>query len=177
MPNCSHLPQWVSYFQALGVPLAALIVTLLGVWIAARQMLIADEKVRLDSFNSQYERRFAVYDATRSIFEKSICETISETDLRVYGLRVLEARFLFNDDGKMYTYLGEVQRRIATLWLAKSGIGTESDEETRADYKKIRNDTLEWIRNQGWNDRVGIWRFEPFLKYVVPTRRWLLRWP
>jgi hypothetical protein len=44
----------MSYFQALGVPLAALIVTLLGVWIAARQMLTANEKVSLDRFNSQY---------------------------------------------------------------------------------------------------------------------------
>jgi hypothetical protein len=98
MSSCSQLPpQWVSYLQALGVPVAALIVTLLGVWIAARQMLIANEKVWLDRFNSQYDRRFALYEATRSILEKSIRDEISETDARIYGQRVLEARCLFDE--------------------------------------------------------------------------------
>jgi uncharacterized protein involved in cysteine biosynthesis len=46
MSSSSQLPQWVSYLQALTVP----VIALLGVWIAARQMLIADEKVWLDFF-------------------------------------------------------------------------------------------------------------------------------
>src|ERR1700691_6561818 len=98
MSSSSQLPQWVSYLQALTVPILAL----LGVWIAARQMLIADEKVWLDSFNSQYERRFAVYESTRSILEKSISQKISEVDARIYELRMLEGQFLFDDD--MYKY-------------------------------------------------------------------------
>ena len=71
-------------FPGSGVPLAALIITMLGVWVAARQMLIANEKVSLDRFNSQYERRFAVYDATRSILEKSASVKQFQKQMRVY---------------------------------------------------------------------------------------------
>ena len=45
MSNVSQLPPWVFYLQALAVPIFAA----LGVWIAARQMLIANDKLRLDS--------------------------------------------------------------------------------------------------------------------------------
>ena len=177
MSNCSQLPQWVSYLQALGVPFGALVFAGFGVWISARQMLIANEKVRLDSFNSQYERRFAVYDATRSILEKSIREKISETDSRIYGLRVLEARFLFDEE--MYAYLKQVQERMYALWYAESKIVRKSDVdvETRGEYANIKSNTMGWIISQGGDDREGIRRFEPFLKYVAPSHPWLLRWP
>ena len=46
MTNCS-LPQWVSYLQALAVP----IIAAAGMWIAARQMVIADEKLQIDAFD------------------------------------------------------------------------------------------------------------------------------
>jgi hypothetical protein len=40
---------WFTSLQGLTVP----VIALFGVWIAARQMLIANEKVALDHFNSQ----------------------------------------------------------------------------------------------------------------------------
>jgi hypothetical protein len=79
----------VSYLQALAVPVFAA----LGVWIAARQMLIANDKLRLDSFDRQYERRFAVYEVTRGILEQVFRRNISEADMRSYGLRALDAQF------------------------------------------------------------------------------------
>jgi hypothetical protein len=174
MSNCPHLPQWVSYFQALGVPLAALIVTLLGVWIAARQMLIANEKVALDRFNSQYDRRFAVYEATRAILAQVFHGKPSDADTRSYGLRVLEARFLFNEE--MFKYLGEVRQHIDALRLIDSQSENASEEE-RAAYQDMELSHGAWITNQGWDYLTGIRRFEPFLKYVAPIRPWLLRWP
>jgi hypothetical protein len=44
---------WVAYLQAFTLPL----ITPIGAWIAARQMLIADGKLRLDSFIHQYSLR------------------------------------------------------------------------------------------------------------------------
>jgi hypothetical protein len=38
-------------------------IALLSVWFAARQAVIADEKLRLDTFEKQYERKFALYEA------------------------------------------------------------------------------------------------------------------
>jgi hypothetical protein len=121
---------WFASLQGLTVP----IIALFGVWIAARQMLIANEKVRLDAFNSQYERRFAVYDATRAILEKSIREGVSKADARNYGLRVLEARFLF-DDEELLKYLKDVQSHIWDLLFAEeriAGAESESDIDARA---------------------------------------------
>jgi hypothetical protein len=176
MFSSSQLPQWVSYFQALGIPVAALIVTLLGVWIAARQMLIADEKVWLDSFNSQWERRFAVYESTRSILEKCTREKISEADAHIYGLRALEGLFLFGDDDDVYKYLQDVHYHVSKLAHAESKSGIESEEE-RAKYRDMALGHMDWIKGQGFDDQTGIGRFEPFLKYAAPTRPWLLQWP
>jgi hypothetical protein len=170
MSSSSQLPQWVSYLQALTVPILAL----LGVWIAARQMLIADEKVWLDSFNSQYERRFAVYESTRSILEKSISQKISEVDARIYELRMLEGQFLFDDD--MYKYLQDIHFHVLGLAQAESKSEIESEEE-RAKYRDMALGHMDWIKGQGFDDQTGIGRFEPYLKYVAPSRPWLLRWP
>ena len=89
MSNVSQLPPWVFYLQALAVPIFAA----LGVWIAARQMLIANDKLRLDSFDRQYERRIALYEATRGILEQVFRETLTEADTRTYGLRALTRNF------------------------------------------------------------------------------------
>jgi hypothetical protein len=70
-------------------------IAVLGVWIAARQAVIADDRLRLDTFERQYERRIAVYEATRKILED--VGNISEDDIKKYGLMMLSAEFLFDD--------------------------------------------------------------------------------
>jgi phosphopantetheinyl transferase (holo-ACP synthase) len=112
--SCSpQLPQWVSYMQALAVPIIGLIVALLGVWISARQMLTAKEKLQLDEFDRQYERRFAVYEATRKMLEAVFKMKLTEADIQVYGSHMLDAQFLFNDD--LYKYLRELHQHINIL--------------------------------------------------------------
>jgi hypothetical protein len=70
----SQLPQWVSYLQALPVPLVAAAIALFGAWVAACQMWIAREKLRIDAFDRQYNRRVAVYEATRTLFGRYISQ-------------------------------------------------------------------------------------------------------
>jgi hypothetical protein len=171
MSSSSQLPQWVSYLQALTVP----VIALLGVWIAARQMLIADEKVSLDRFNSQYDRRVAVYEATRAILQQVYNGAISQEDVRSYGLIVLDAAFLF--DQEMSKYLRDLQHHIDVLRYAESRIKNAGSEEARAEYQTMAKGHLDWITAQGGDQETGIRRFEPFLKYAAPTRPWLLRWP
>jgi len=65
-------------------------IALVGVWIAARQMLIADEKLRLGAFDRQYEKRFAVYEATRKILGNVYLGNISEAEIRAYALRACQ---------------------------------------------------------------------------------------
>jgi hypothetical protein len=62
-----------------------------GTWIALRQMLIANEKLQFDAFHRQYERRVAVYEATREFLASAFHGNISEDALRAYRLHTLEA--------------------------------------------------------------------------------------
>jgi hypothetical protein len=48
MSSCSQLPTWISYLQALAVPLAV-VVAAFSVWIAAWQMAIAHDNCNMRS--------------------------------------------------------------------------------------------------------------------------------
>ncbi len=148
----------------------------LGVWIAARQMLIADDKLRLDSFGRQYERRVAVYEVTRGILEQVFRgNIISEADRRSYGLRALDAQFLF--DQNIDKYLRDIQHHIEALRYAESRTNCTIGDAERVSFANIAQSHLEWITNQG-DESTGIGaRFAPFLVQVAPARPWLLRWP
>ena len=99
MPQCSQLPQWVSILQALAVPVFALV----GALIAWQQMAIARRKLQHDVFYRQYDRRVAVYEATRKFLGDVFHRNISDDDIRVYGLCTLDAQFLFDEE--MYNIL------------------------------------------------------------------------
>ena len=45
---------------------------MVGLWIAARQMLIADERLKYDAFDRRYEKRVALYEATRALFGEGL---------------------------------------------------------------------------------------------------------
>jgi hypothetical protein len=143
MPQCSQLPSWVSYLQALAVPMIAAV----GAWIAAQQMWIARVKLRHDIFYRQYERRLAVYEATRKFLADVFLEQISEDEIRVYGLCTLDAQFLFDEN--LYGYLKEIRDRVAAWNDAKSHTENEQGGEEKAAFETIRNESLNWIIQQG----------------------------
>ena len=86
MSNGSQLHALVSYMQALAVPIIAIVVTAVGTWVAARQMLIAHDKLQHDAFDRQYDRRVAVYEGTRKFLASGFHGNISEdeNDLMAY---------------------------------------------------------------------------------------------
>jgi hypothetical protein len=51
-------------------PIALLVFAAIGVWIAARQMVIANDKLQMDKFDRMDAKRVAVYEATRDILAK-----------------------------------------------------------------------------------------------------------
>ena len=78
----SQLPRWVAYAQAFAVPIIAIIIATFGAWIAACQMCIAREKLRLDAFDRQYAQRVAVYEATRTLLANVFHGIVTDADLR-----------------------------------------------------------------------------------------------
>jgi hypothetical protein len=171
MPCSPQLPQWVSYLQALAVPIFAGF----GVWIAAQQMVIADDKLRLDAFDRQYSKRVAVYEATRNILEQVFRNTLSEDDVRVYGVHALDAQFLFDDD--VFKYLQQLRYRIGSWVDIQTNLGGPINIDERSEYERIAKENLDWIIKQG-DPKTGFSaRFAPFLIHTPVERPSWLRWP
>jgi hypothetical protein len=175
MPNCSQLPTWVSYSQALTVPILAVIVAMFGAWIAARQMLTAHKKLQHDVFEKHYDRQVAVYEATRKFLADVFYGNISEDEIRAYGLKTLDARFLFDDN--LHKYLKEVSSRVTVWNRAKSSVEHEPPGDERDEFMRQKEECLNWIRQQGDEQTGFTVRFMPFLKYKPIKHPWWLRWP
>jgi len=125
MSDNSPLP--IAILQTLLVPAVAVV----GTWIASQQLWIAGEKARYDAFDRRWERRFAVYEATRQFLE-DVCGDISEEKICRYGLCTLESKFLF--DQTMYDYLREILSRVTVWHHAKN----KADQEIRRHTKPKR---------------------------------------
>ena len=152
---------------------AVLIVAIVGVWIAARQMVIANDRLQIDKFDRLYVKRVAVYEATRKILAQVFGSGVSENDLRAYGLVALDAQFLFDD--AMYQYLRQIRQRIAELNL----IDAQPTETlpSHDDYKKRKTENLNWLIAQGDEYSGFAVKFRPFLVHNLPHRSLWLRWP
>jgi hypothetical protein len=162
MSQCPQLPVWVCYLQALAVPLLAVAVALFGVLIAWWQACIAHRKYKNDEFFRKYEKRFEVYAATREFLASVFSEDgPTEDSIRVYGLRVLDAQFLFDD--ALFQYLKELHWRVTAWAFAKSRMGNAASDE-HVEYQRIRDQHIEWIRQQGDGASGFDTRFRRFLK-------------
>jgi hypothetical protein len=151
--------------------ITAAVIAVFGVWVAACQMWIAREKLRLDAFDRQYNRRVAVYEATRTLLANVFHGNISDADVRDYGLKTLDARFLFDRD--LDNFLTEVRNRVAAWRDADSAVEGEQPGEQKNAYLNMRSQHLTWITEQG--DQRFPARFERFLKYKSTNRPWFLR--
>jgi hypothetical protein len=156
-------------------PIAILIVAMVGAWIAARQMVIANDKLQMDKFDRLYAKRVAVYEATRKILAQVFGDGVSESDLRIYGLIALDAQFLF--DEPMYQYLRQIRQRIAELNLINASIATESAMPGESAYAKGRSERMKWLIDQGDEHSGFATKFRPFLVHEFPKRSLWLRWP
>jgi hypothetical protein len=154
-------------------PIALLVFAAIGVWIAARQMVIANDKLQMDKFDRLYAKRVAVYEATRDILAKAFRE-VTEADIRSFGLMALDAQFLFDDE--MFKYLRDVRFRVEAVKFADEKIAEALPQE-QVEYSRIRTSHVDWLREQGDGPSDFSHRFRPFLVHEFPKRRWWLRWP
>jgi hypothetical protein len=162
----------LSGLNGLALPLVAIV----GMWLAGRQMVIAQQKLQHDTFYRLFDMRFEVYKATREFLAQGFRdEGISEKDIQLYGLRTLEAKFLFDDE--LAKYLIEIYRHV-TAWqhsvvkLEQSPAGQKD-----AGLEEMRIANFNWILAQG-DERTGFdTKFKPFLvPSTVKLPRWL-SWP
>jgi hypothetical protein len=113
----------------------------------------------------------AVYEATRTLLANVFHGNIAEADIRDYGLKTLDAQFLFDDN--MHKFLTDVRNRVAAWHDADAAAEHETPGERKTAYLKMRSEHLTWITEQG--DQRFPTRFERFLKYKPSNRPWYLR--
>jgi hypothetical protein len=170
MAACSQLPSWVSYLQAFAVPALAAVGAWIAVWIAARQMLIAHEKLENEKFDRRYERRLAFYLATTDIVVNILNKKVTEDDLAIYRLKCQEARFLF--DGPILEFIHQLERAIG--WWYVTG------ENNKEEHLKFFRPLLSLPIGSGGVIDPGYTlegQFKPYLVQAPVKRTWWLRWP
>jgi len=160
----------VSYLQALAVPALAL----LGVAIAALQMRIANDKLQHDIFEKLYDRRLAVYEATRKLLIDIFHDVASDSQIISYKIITVDASFIFEDE--LQKYLKETCDRVAKWNHAKNSALRALPGDERDIYLNLMNEQLSWIIYQGEEISGFTARFLPYLKYKPIKRPWLMRW-
>jgi hypothetical protein len=168
-----QLPAWVSYLQALAIPIVGLTVTVAAAVIALAQLVIARDRFEIDAFDRQYARRLTVYEATRHFLAAAVREMLSEDDIRAYGLQTLDAQFLF-DEG-MYKYLRELCWHVTTWINAKTSLDKLPPGAEREAQERLRAEQFDWILRQGDEASGFATRFRPFLVFERRKSPWLLR--
>jgi hypothetical protein len=170
MADGSQVPAWVSYLQALTVPVFAAV----GAWIAARQMLIADEKLQNEAFDRRYERRLAFYNETVSVLPKIYRRELSPDEIRGYKLRCQEARFMF--DPPMQEFIGEFVQQLDGWALGTQMMSDRLLPGVSEKGTKKESQHWGWFRRLPEGDVLD-GKFRPYLTQARPKRPWLLRWP
>jgi hypothetical protein len=154
------LPPWLQYLQAGAV----ILIPLIGAWIAWQQVQIARAKLHFDL----YEKRFAVFEAARSLIGEAIrSANLTTSSLNAYTLGTADAVFLLSDD--VNKYLRDVAKHavaLSTMQYAIEPLPVGSQQRVDMS-EKIGEETL-WFNNQ--LDEL-IAHFRPFLKLDEPKRR------
>ncbi|MFZ1180367.1 MAG: hypothetical protein WAN92_02400, partial [Herbaspirillum sp.] len=89
-----NTPHWATYLSALSVP----VVAVLGVYIAYQQWRLSQNKLKLDLF----DRRFAVYDAARTLIDTYSHAGDKELRLLKFPSVIREAKWLLNEEVAQY---------------------------------------------------------------------------
>ena len=153
------------------MPIFVFVVSLMGTWIAAGQMFIAQEKLQYDEYYRQYDKRFRIYEATRQFLARAFDDTeLTEDEVRAYGFCTLDAKFLFDDH--MENFLKEVHNRVAAWQEANWVVRHSTSADKRSEHAKIREENLKWIIEQGDRQRGFATKFAPFLVQRKVKRPW-----
>ena len=152
----SQLPLWVQYGQALGPPLLAGVIGIVGAWIALQQMHLARIKLQHDT----YDRKYAVFEAVSWVLlgVAALKRAPSLEDMRNF-LRVIGAApFLF--DAKLVAYLKEIERRVHRANGLNDMMSHFSDDDKPQASKELEEHIV-WLSEQ---HNVIIEKFRPSLE-------------
>jgi hypothetical protein len=139
MPN-SVLPIWVQYVQALGIPIAGALITIVGAGIAYQQMRIARVKLQHDL----YERRLAIFSAARDLLSEIVKNgTPSSADIAKFTIATVDAPFHF--DQPVLDYLNQVEMLASTLLVDEQTLAGQTNNKELTERIRINR---RWLQDQ-----------------------------
>jgi hypothetical protein len=152
----SHLPLCVQYIQALGAPLLAIVVAIVGALLAWQQVRLA--RVRLQ--HDLYDRRFAVFAAARRFFHDiEIHRNATEESCRAYLSGIADAMFLF-DDENFANYLDDLRKKANRLRFFNDELKRLEVGEQRTKVSERIGELMMWFDEQ-WP--ILVMKFKPYL--------------
>lgn len=128
-------------------------------YIAFQQFRLGREKFKLDLF----EKRFAVFDATRKFLSTILTE--GHVDMQIvyeYRAGVAEASFLFDSD--ITEYLDEIDNKAIDLRALQDRMKGLADDGKRNEYIDKELAAITWLSDRLVHLKV---KFSPYLKFHV----------
>jgi hypothetical protein len=136
-------PSPINYIPAL-LPIATFFLSVAVVVIAGQQWRVARNKLRLDL----YDRRYKVWDTTRTFLLKVLNDTVTDPTMTELKLAIADAEFLFDDE--VVQFLKRILKRAAGLWTTRTLLKDTrrlGDEELSRLATAQENDLL-WLGDQ-----------------------------
>jgi 5-deoxy-D-glucuronate isomerase len=147
------LPWWMQWAQAI----ALLVISVLGSWIAYKQVTIASAKPDL----GLYDKRFAVFEATRKYLVYVLQNSdFSQEAMNGFLLKTVDAVFLFDEE--IAAYIDDLDmevRKFQTLNRQLRNVG--DDDAQRAQLADLCAEQMAAMRKEL---RVLVDKFKPYLK-------------
>jgi hypothetical protein len=142
-----NYPTTIVLFEKFGPIFITLVAAMIASYIAWRQWKTANYRVRMDL----YERRFAVYDATKALIDKvKIHGQILPEDINEFYQKIRGAEFLFEGETrKVFTTVGEL---CSAASVARALLQRQPEHPRRDQLIDQEEKVLEFL--QGDNDKV-----------------------
>jgi hypothetical protein len=154
--NPAACPVWLTIISALGAPIIALLVGGFGVFIARRQWLTAQNRLKLDLF----DRRLPVYEQTRELLARRMAlAQVDNKEITEFAIKVRIAKWLFNP--AMADYLQEIAKKTSEINFIESELEEVLDEARRKELVSKQRERKEWLDEQLYKVIDG--RFAEFL--------------
>jgi hypothetical protein len=152
-------PVWLTIISALDAPIIALLVGGFGVFIARRQWLTAQNRLKLDLF----DRRLPVYEQTRELLARRMAlAQVDNKEITEFAIKVRIAKWLFNPAMADYLdYLQEIAKKTSEINFIQSELEETLDEARRKELVSKQRERKEWLDDQLYKVIDG--RFSEFL--------------
>ena len=147
------LPEWAQWIRAVGVPIAAVVVAIVGSCIALQQKRIASVRLKHDLF----DRRFAILQSLgRMLNDVLESGRLVDDSYQTFLVSASIARFLFSDS-RLVSYIQEVKAHTIELIRTQPALSSQvpAGDPRRERAAEVEATEIRWLGDQseGLGDR------------------------